>query len=138
MALTDAQKRLVRSTFVRISAQKQAVEDQFYARLFEIAPETRPLFKSDVKEQGMKLMHIISLTVMSLDTLDALLPGIRALGMRHMEYGVKMEHYAAVGDALMWALAQKLGDHWTPQVADAWAAVYTLLAENATYAYLDR
>ena len=48
--------------------------------------------------------------------------------MRHTDYGVHDEHYAIVGEALLWTLEQGLGEHYTPEVADAWAAVYTLLA----------
>jgi hemoglobin-like flavoprotein len=41
---------------------------------------------------------------------------------------VKNEHYQTVGAALLWTLEQGLGDAFTPDVRDAWATAYELLA----------
>jgi len=53
---------------------------------------------------------------------------VEDLGRRHAGYGVRDEHYHTVGAALLWTLEQGLGELYTPDVAEAWAAAYTLLA----------
>jgi nitric oxide dioxygenase len=46
-----------------------------------------------------------------------------ALAKRHASYGAKAEHYPLVSAALLWTL-ERLGDGWTPEVADAWGTAY--------------
>ncbi|NBW85235.1 MAG: hemin receptor, partial [Proteobacteria bacterium] len=50
----------------------ETAAELFYGRLFEIAPEVKPLFTSDIKEQGKKLMSMITLAVRGLDNLEVL------------------------------------------------------------------
>ena len=45
-----------------------------------------------------------------------------------MTYGVKAEHYAPVGEALLWTLERGLGADWTPQLATAWGDAYGVLS----------
>ena len=49
-------------------------------------------------------------------------------GTGSIGYGVKDEHYEIVGGALLWTLGQGLGDAFTPEVEEAWAEAYGLLA----------
>ena len=45
-------------------------------------------------------------------------------------YSVKNEHYETVAGAFMWTLGQALGDSFTPELQDAWASAYVLLADT--------
>ena len=45
-------------------------------------------------------------------------------------YGVRDEHYATVGSALVWTLEQGLGDAFTLDVRKAWTAAYGVLANT--------
>ncbi len=100
----------------------------FYGRLFEIAPEVKPLFKGDMAEQGRKLMATLAVVVGSLHNLETILPAVSTLAKKHVEYGVKPGHYAAVGAALLWTLERGLGAAWTPELAAAWTSAYTTLS----------
>jgi len=120
---------LVQTSFAKVVPIAGTAADLFYARLFEIAPDVRPLFPDDLSQQKKKLMAMIGTAVASLSRLDTLMPVVRALGERHAGYGVKAEHFTPVGAALLWALAQGLGDEFTPQVGDAWATAYGLLSQ---------
>ncbi len=51
-------------------------------------------------------MTMIGTVVHSLDNLAPLLGVIDGLGSRHVGYGVRDEHYAQVGEALLWTLEQ--------------------------------
>ena len=100
----------------------------FYGRLFELNPSLRPLFKSDLRDQGKKLMQMIGFCVGKLDALDELVPIVKSLGARHVGYGVVESDYATVGAALLWTLEQGLGPAFTPEVKGAWAEVYGVLS----------
>jgi nitric oxide dioxygenase len=106
----------------------------FYARLFEIDPTARPLFKGDMQKQGRMLMQTLALAVRNLDRPDAVVPALQSLARRHNDYSVRAEHYETVGAALLWTLAQGLGEAFTPEVKAAWTATYGLVASVMTEA----
>jgi hemoglobin-like flavoprotein len=118
----------VRASFALVVPIKEATADLFYGRLFEIAPQVRALFPDDLSEQKRKLMAMIATAVGGLNKLDALAPTVKALGARHVAYGAKAEHYAVVGEALLWTLERGVGEGFTPEMRSAWAKVYGVLA----------
>ena len=120
---------LVQSSFAEIRPVAALTADLFYKRLFELDPSLRPLFKGDVAHQGRMLMAMIDAAVGGLSNIDTLGPVVRRLGARHVNYGVKDEHYPTVGKALLWTLEQGLGDKFTPAVRNAWATAYELLSD---------
>ncbi len=103
----------------------------FYIRLFHIAPELRPMFSgASMTEQSKKLGCMLSYVISKFDSIEDMLTEVQALAKRHTKYGVKDEHYNAVGSALMWTLEQGLGDYWTDELNTAWIDFYeTLSAE---------
>ncbi len=80
-------------------------------------------------EQGRKLMAMITAAVNSLNDLEAVVPTVQDLGRRHVGYGVEDSHYETVGEALLWTLEQGLGPAFTPEVKEAWAAMYGIVAK---------
>ena len=52
----------------------------------------------------------------------------RACSPKSVTYGVKAEHYAPVGAALLWTLERGLGPAWTPPTAAAWTSAYGTLS----------
>ena len=126
--ITPRQIALVRESFAKIVPIREAAGALFYTRLFASDPGTRTLFRGDIKSQGVKLMAAIGTVVKSLDRIETMLDDLRALARRHHHYGVREEHYASVGAALLWTLEQGLGSDFTPDVREAWAAAYELLS----------
>ena len=126
--MTPEQIRIVQSTWVKVLPIKDTAAQLFYKRLFETDPSLRPMFRSDLREQGEKLMQIIDGAVNGLSQLERIVAAIQDLGRRHADYGVKDHHYDIVGAALLWTLGNCLGDEFTPKVKDAWATVYGALA----------
>jgi hemoglobin-like flavoprotein len=131
MSVTTRQVELVQASFESVVPIADVAADLFYDRLFEIDPSLRPLFSTDLSDQKKKLMHMLTVAVRGLTRLDQVIPAVEALGARHVNYGVRDEHYATVGAALLWTLGQGLGEAFTPEVEAAWTAVYTVLAETA-------
>src|SRR5262249_28238363 len=116
-----AQIAVVQSTFDKVRPLSDTTAEMFYTRLFELDSSVQALFKGDMKAQGRKLMHMIGLAVSGLNRLETLVPAVQDLGTRHVDYGVKHEHYDTVGAALLWTLEQGLGEDFTPEVKEAWA-----------------
>ncbi len=126
--MTPEQIELVQTTWAKVAPSADQVAVLFYDRLFEIAPEVKPLFKSDMTEQGQKLMQMLAVAVNGLPQLESIVPAVQEMGVRHTDYGVADSHYDSVGAALLWTLEQGLGDAFTPEVKEAWAVTYTTLA----------
>ena len=128
--MTPQQIALVRSSFADVSPIADSAAKLFYSRLFELDPSLRPLFRNSLDAQGSKLMNMIAGAICLLDQPEKLLPVVRNLGRRHTGYGVEDGHYETVGAALLWTLEKGLGAAFTPEVENAWIAVYGVLADN--------
>jgi hemoglobin-like flavoprotein len=126
--MTPQQKKLVQESFKKVAPIAPLAADLFYARLFELDPELRLLFKSDMKRQGMTLMTMLASAVRGLDNPDALVPVLKTLGRRHVVYGVKDTHYGTVGQALIDTLAHAMGAEFDDETRAAWTAVFSLMA----------
>ena len=129
-AVTPAQITAVQKSFRLVAPIADTAAHLFYTRLFELDPALRSLFRGDMREQGRKLMQMLTVVVTGLDRLDAVVPAVQALGRRHAAYGVQPEHFDTVAAALLWTLAQGLGPAFTPDVEAAWTAAYTILADT--------
>jgi hemoglobin-like flavoprotein len=121
----------VQSTWKSVVPISDQAASLFYGKLFELDPDTKLLFaQTEMEEQQKKLMQMISVAVNGLDRPDQIAPAVQALGKRHVSYNVQDDHYDTVGAALLWTLEQGLGDAFTPEVQEAWAATYTILADT--------
>lgn len=125
---TAEQVKLVQESWAMVEPIADTAAELFYGRLFETAPDVKPLFSGDMKAQGRKLMAMITVAVRGLDDLEAIVPAVQDLGKRHVDYKVKEEHYAVVGSSLLWTLEQGLGDSFTPETKEAWTTVYGVLS----------
>ncbi len=128
--MTPQQIAHVRASFELVAPIADRAAALFYDNLFATDPSLRALFRGDMQAQGRMLMQMIASAVRLLDHPHRLLPALHALGARHATYGVRDEHYATVGSALLKTLAQGLGDAFTPEVRNAWTALYATLARE--------
>lgn len=107
--MTPNQIQLIRETFALVAEQPDVAAAAFYQRLFEIDPSLRPLFQSNLEQQGRKLMQMLSAAVRLLDHPESLIPVLENLGRRHTDYGVRDEHYDTVGEALLDTTRGRIG-----------------------------
>ena len=128
--MNPRQLELVQNSFPQVLPIAEQAAAMFYARLFTLDPTLRKLFKGDMQQQGVKLMQMMATAVHSLDDLPALMPVLRQLGARHSRYGVKPVDYDTVAEALLWTLAQGLGDAFTADVRATWETFYALAAQT--------
>lgn len=105
--------------------------DEFYRRLFELAPETRPMFTRDITLQAKKFSDMLGWVIAHLENPEELCRQMRELGARHRSYGVKADQYAPVGSALIWMFQHSLGERFTSEMEDAWLEAYAFMSLEA-------
>ena len=122
--MNAAQQGLVRTTFARLAVMPEVAAALFYERLFAANPSFRPLFKDDMRIQGVKVMTMLAMVVYNLPEPGCVLPAIHDLAVRHVEYRVELGDYDALREALLWTLEQALGEDCMPAVREAWTVCY--------------
>jgi hemoglobin-like flavoprotein len=132
------QVKLIQSSFASVLPIAEETGKLFYERLFVLDPALRPLFKGDMAEQSRSLMGMIAHAVNGLDRVEKMVPALKELGIRHAGYGVVDRDYETVGEALLWTLRRRLGEGFTPDIAEAWSAAYGLLAQTMQSAARDQ
>lgn len=128
--LDQTTRNLLKSTVALLPADVASTTVIFYERLFELAPEVRELFPADLTGQARKLLDTLGWIVRHLERPEELLRALHALGERHAGYRVKVDHYAAVGSALLWMFQQCLGDKFTEEMEDAWITAYAFISNE--------
>jgi hemoglobin-like flavoprotein len=127
--MTSDEVAAVRSTWPIIAANTELLTERFYAHLFDIDESAARLFAGvDMTLQRTRLAQALAVVVHNIDNPESLMPTVAALGRRHAGYGVVDRHFESVGDALLWALTDVLGEHLDPAHRDAWANAYALIA----------
>jgi hemoglobin-like flavoprotein len=127
-SLTADQKRLVRTSFESLEEYSDSVVQLFYGRLFEIAPQVRPLFRVDITNQSRKLLDMLTTIVSAIDNFEALRPRLEDLGYKHVAYGAKPEHYNALRIALLWAMATALDLEFDKETKAAWGQLLEMVS----------
>jgi hemoglobin-like flavoprotein len=128
--MTPEQITLVQSSFERLGPQLPAMATRFYQELFTRDPALRPLFTTPLPQQEVRFAEKLTEIVRAMPRLDELLTHTRALGARHVAYGVRAIDYQTLGDALLAGLAAILGDSFDARTREAWALAYNLVAET--------
>jgi serine/threonine protein kinase/pimeloyl-ACP methyl ester carboxylesterase len=131
-SITGADDALqIAASFARIAPKADVFTARVYELLFTKHPELRALFPVDMSSQRRKLFGALVTVVDNLRRPDRLVPLLEDLGRRHASYGVKPEHFDAVGEALIGAISEfdeRLRDH----TKGAWANAYAHIAEAMT------
>jgi hemoglobin-like flavoprotein len=138
--LSDEHKQAIGRSWRLVVPILDTAVELFYRRLFELRPDLRPLFPEDMAKQRAKLGATLGFVVKSLDwpleqwsaeqdPENDLFLVVLALGRRHKNlYRVDDAHYGPVGEALMWALDQGLGQVFQGTTREAWTKAYALLS----------
>jgi hemoglobin-like flavoprotein len=122
--------RLVQESWHKIEFVQEIAADLFYTRLFELDPDFRQRFGDDPRTRSLRFASFLQATVRGLGRLDALLPIVRALGIKHPVFAADERQHANVAQALFWSLEKGLRGEFTPQVKSAWIATYGVLSRT--------
>ena len=121
----DAQ--LVRNGWAELAPGADALGQEFYARLFALAPETREMFAgADLAAQRRKFVDMLAMLVRLADDSADIVAETIPLAQRHVQYGVNERHLEIGREALVATIASALGERFTPEARQAWAHFYDL------------
>lgn len=114
----------VKTLYQQTNTKITVLYDIFYSLLEDQSPELKHVFRSSMQVRGKVLVHI-SIGMRSMLSCDNMMDRIRALTQTHRRFGVKIEYYNAVGQALIRALEATSDEHWSAEVKDAWERLFS-------------
>ncbi len=119
---------IVKATAAIVKANSEKITSRMYERMFSNYPYAKPLFKNAPKDQPKVLARAIVAYAENIDKLAALEPTLNRIAQHHVDTSILPEHYSWVGDSLLGAIKEVLGDAITDEVAAAWSEAYWFLA----------
>lgn len=123
---------IIKSTVPVLQEKGVEITTHFYKTMFENNPEVKPMFDMGRQASGAQpiaLATTVLAAAQNIERLEALLPAVQKIGQRHVEVGVKAEHYPIVGTHLLQAIKDVLGDGATEEVLEAWGKAYGVIAD---------
>lgn len=123
---------VVKSTVPVLKEHGVEITTTFYKRMFEKHPEVKEMFNMDKQnsgEQPKALAMTVLAAAQNIDNLEALLPAVKKIAQVHVDSKVKPEHYPIVGENLLAAIKEVLGDAATEDIINAWAEAYGVIAK---------
>ena len=129
MELSETTIETVKATIPVLQEHGLAITSRMYEILFETYPETKELFSSAPDEQPKILAAAIGAYATNIDKLDTLHQAVNRMAAAHVRSQVKPEHYPMVGESVLAAMQDVLGDAATPEILEAWGEAYNYLAD---------
>jgi len=126
--MTKETKAIIKSTAPVLKEHGEAITQAMYVNLFTAHPEAKELLKNAAPDQYKKLANAIYAYAANIDNLGALGKGIEKMVSVHVKSDIQPHHYPWVGEALLAAIKEVLGDGATDEVINAWSDAYTFLA----------
>ena len=123
---------IIKSTVPVLREHGVEITTTFYKRMFENNPEIKAMFNMDKQESGEQpkaLAMAILAAAQNIDNLEAILPAVQKMCKAHVNANVKPEHYPIVGENLLAAIKEVLGDAATDEVIEAWGKAYQVIAD---------
>lgn len=133
--LTPAQKTAIRATIPSLQAHGATITRTFYASLFAAHPELLNIFNPANQQTGQQARSLAASVLAyaeHIDRPDLLAPMVQRIAHKHVSLDVQPQQYPVVGQHLLSAIADVLGEAATPDILSAWAAAYDELAALMT------
>lgn len=130
--LSEKTIQTIKSTVPVLEVHGTAITTQFYQMLFTNHPELLNIFNHANQKQGRQqaaLANTVYAAAQYIDKLEAILPVVKQIAHKHRSLGIKPEHYPIVGKYLLAAIKDVLGDAATPEILEAWAEAYGMIAD---------
>lgn len=127
---------IVKATAPVVKEHGKAITERMYAIAFNERPEYRRFFenthmKSEAEghKQAAKLAASVYAYASHIDELEKLDDAVENIAKVHVKTRVIAEQYPVIGECLLTAMKDVLGDAATPAVMEAWTEAYDRLAE---------
>ncbi|HET8792112.1 MAG TPA: NO-inducible flavohemoprotein [Modicisalibacter sp.] len=129
--LTSAQEGLIEATAPVVAEHLEAITQRFYPLMFERYPDVRALFNATHQASGSQAKALANgvLAYVQLRKDPARARQVMSTVVsKHVALGIRPDQYPIVGECLMAAIGEVLGDAVTAEIADAWSGLYAELA----------
>jgi len=126
--MNEISKTIVKSTAPLLKDKGEEITTLMYEYLFSNHLETKDLFKNASPDQYIKLANMVYAYASNIDQLENLQKGIEKVAQIHVATKIQPEHYPWVGEALLKAIKEVLGEAATDEVLDAWTEAYGSLS----------
>lgn len=123
---------IIKSTVPVLAEHGVAITSRFYGNLFKKHPELLNIFSHAHQREGRQpaaLAGAVYAAAAHIDNLPAILPAVELIAHKHRSLGVKAEHYPVVGENLLVAIKEVLGDAATDEIINAWGEAYGVIAD---------
>lgn len=124
-------KELIKATVPALEAHGTEITRVFYRNMFAAHPELLNIFNKTNQKQGKQqtaLATAVLAAAKHIDNLGDILPHVVQISHKHRALQIKPEHYPIVGEHLLGAIKEVLGEAATPEIIDAWAQAYGEIA----------
>ena len=129
--LTSAQEQVIAATAPVVAEHLDAITQRFYPLMFDRYPEVKSLFNQTHQQNGGQpkaLAGAILAYVQVRQNQETARQIMETVVNKHISLDIQPNQYPIVGECLMEAIGQVLGEAVTAEVADAWGALYQELA----------
>ena len=126
---------IVKSTAPVVKEKGKEITERMYEIAFNERPEYRRFFENthmkspeDGRKQAAKLAASVYAYASHIDELEKLSDAVEHIANAHVNTRVIAEQYPVIGECLLAAMKDILGDAATPEVMEAWTEAYNSLA----------
>ncbi|MFE4710050.1 NO-inducible flavohemoprotein [Paenibacillus sp. NPDC056722] len=129
--LSEKTIKIIQSTVPVLEIHGTEITKRFYQLLFSSHPELLNIFNHANQSQGRQqtaLANAIIAAAKHIDKLESILPVVKQIAHKHRSLGVQAEHYPIVGQNLLTAIKDVLGDGATEEILQAWGEAYGVIA----------
>ena len=130
--LKPGQIEVIKATVPVLAEHGAAITACLYSRMLAARPELKNIFNSahqSTGDQPAALAHAVWAYAANIDNLAVLEATVTRIAHKHASLGVAPDQYNVVGEHLLAAIKEVLGDAATDPILDAWAAAYQQLAD---------
>ncbi|MGG1440730.1 NO-inducible flavohemoprotein [Brevibacillus laterosporus] len=130
--LSEKTIQIIKSTVPVLEKHGIDITKRFYQLLFTKHPELLNIFNHANQKQGRQqtaLANAVYAAAQYIDKLETIIPVVKQIGHKHRSLGIKAEHYPIVGENLLAAIKDVLGDLATDEILQAWAEAYGVIAD---------
>ncbi|MDN4073736.1 NO-inducible flavohemoprotein [Fictibacillus terranigra] len=124
--------KVIKSTVPVLKTHGTEITSCFYKNLFTKHPELLNIFNHANQKKGRQqtaLANAVYAAAANIDQLEAIIPAVKQIAQKHRSLGVQPEHYPIVGEHLLIAIKEVLGDAATPEIIEAWGKAYGVIAD---------
>ncbi|OOC64156.1 NO-inducible flavohemoprotein [Paenibacillus ihbetae] len=122
----------IKSTVPVLEQHGVTITSTFYRNMFKAHPELLNMFNHANQQRGRQqtaLANTVYAAAQHIDRLEAILPAVKQIAHKHRSLGVKPEHYPIVGEHLLGAIKEVLGEAATDEILQAWKEAYGVIAD---------